>query len=101
MARGQKTGGRTKGTPNKATADVKALAREHGPAAIAKLRLIMDGAESEAAQVAAARELLDRAYGKPTQTLAGDPNAPLGATQIFVDRPPRETRAEWEARRAA
>jgi hypothetical protein len=31
----------------------------------------MDGAESEAARVAAAREILDRAYGKSAQPLTG------------------------------
>ena len=100
MAAGRKTGGRSKGTPNKATAEVKDLAREHGPAAIAKLRAIMDKGASEQAQVAAAKELLDRAYGKATQTIAGDPEAPLQMAAT-IDRPPRETREQWEARRAA
>ena len=41
MASRAKTGGRVKGTPNKATVEIKDLAREHGAAAIAKLvRLI-------------------------------------------------------------
>ncbi len=34
MAAGHKTGGRQRGTPNKATAEVKALAGQYGPEAI-------------------------------------------------------------------
>lgn len=59
-----KTGGRVAGQPNHATAQVKALAKKHGPAAIARLAHLMVKAESEQAQVGAAKELLDRAYGK-------------------------------------
>lgn len=56
--------GRKAGVPNKATAEVKAIAQEHGPAAIARLAHLMSSAESEAAQVSAASIILDRAYGK-------------------------------------
>ena len=60
--------GRKAGTPNKATADVKALARVHGPDAIATLVDIMRAIEQPTpARVAAARELLDRGYGKAPQ----------------------------------
>jgi hypothetical protein len=31
MALGKKTGGRVKGTPNKSTDEIKALAQQHGP----------------------------------------------------------------------
>ncbi len=79
-------GGRSIGTPNKQTADIKALAQVHGPAVVARLLLLsgcakdaegnlIPGAESEATQVTAMRELLDRGYGKSTQPIAGDPNA--------------------------
>jgi hypothetical protein len=83
MARRHKTGGRTAGTPNKATAEIKALAREYGPSAIAKLAamggLVPDNppADSETARVSALTQILDRAYGRPTQTIAGDDEAPL------------------------
>ena len=56
--------GRPPGALNKSTAQVKALAQKHGPAAIARLAALAQEAESEQAQVAACRELLDRAYGK-------------------------------------
>lgn len=69
--------GRPKGSLNKVTADVKALAGKHGPVAIRELARLAQKAESEAARVAAIKELLDRAYGKPTQPLAGDKDNPL------------------------
>ena len=62
------------GAPNKATADVRAATREHTGAAIARLVHLMTHAASEAAQVAAAKELLDRAHGRPAQMIAGDPD---------------------------
>ena len=75
-----KTGGRKKGTPNKATADIKALAQKHGPAAIAKLVSLMSPAKGAevpvATQTAAAKELLDRGYGRPAQMISGDPDKP-------------------------
>lgn len=64
--------GRKKGSPNKSTAEIKAHAREHGAAAIERLAHLMMNAESEAAQVAAAKEILDRAYGKAPQAITGE-----------------------------
>ncbi len=61
--------GRKPGVPNKATAEVKDLARVHGAAAIKRLSELLTGAESEQAQVAAAKELLDRGYGKASQPI--------------------------------
>lgn len=69
-------GGRKKGTPNKATVDVKAAAREYGPAAIERLVKLLEREDSPATQLGAARELLDRAYGKATQPVAGDDSLP-------------------------
>ena len=82
MAKGQKTGGRVAGTPNTATREVKALAGSYGPAAVKALAKLAGltkegGAESEAARVAAIKEILDRAYGKAAQIVAGDADAPL------------------------
>ena len=71
MAAGRKTGGRTKGTPNKATADVRVLAGQYGEKAIKTLAKIMECEEQPAAaRVSAAKEILDRAYGKAPQPLA-------------------------------
>src|SRR5262245_35185814 len=69
---GERRGGRQKGTPNKATAEVKVLAQKYAPAAIEELARLSTGAESEAARVAAGKEILDRAYGKPMQPVVAD-----------------------------
>lgn len=73
MARGgsRPGAGRKKGALNKATADVKALARKYAPSVIAELARLATGAESEQARVAAGKEILDRAYGKAPQALTG------------------------------
>ncbi len=60
--------GRKKGSRNKATADVKALAQKYGAEAIDALASIMRKGDSDKAKAAAAKELLDRGYGKPHQT---------------------------------
>lgn len=73
-----KTGGRQKGTPNKQTAEIKALAEPYGPEAILVLAAIMRDS-AHPGRIAATKEMLDRAYGKPPQgvTLGSDPNKPL------------------------
>src|SRR5262249_29551776 len=63
--------GRKMGTPNKATAEIKELAQKYGPEAIAELARLATKAESEAARVAAIRELLDRGYGRAVQPIVG------------------------------
>jgi hypothetical protein len=73
MALGRKTGGGSRaGKPNRSTANVKALAGKYTTAAMAELGRLALEAESEAARVAAIKELFDRAYGRPTQVVAGD-----------------------------
>lgn len=67
---GERRGGRQKGTPNKVTADVRALAQKYGPKALKTLAEIMEAGEQPAsARVSAAKELLDRAYGKSPQPI--------------------------------
>jgi hypothetical protein len=73
---GAKTGGRQKGVPNKATAEIKKIAGKHSKEAVEILIGIARKSESDAARVSAAKELLDRAHGKPTQPIAGDDSAP-------------------------
>lgn len=68
---GERRGGRAKGTPNKSTADVKAMAQKHGPDAIKELARLALHAEAEPARVAAIKEILDRAYGKSAQPVGG------------------------------
>lgn len=82
--------GRPKGALNKATAEIKALAQEYGPDALKTLVSIMKAAKQPpAARVAAAKELLDRGYGKPAQPVeGGDPDKPINmALQIVFRRP--------------
>lgn len=67
-----KTGGRQKGTPNKANADLRALAQQYTGEAVDTLASIMHKSESDAARVAAVRELLERGHGKVTQPVSGD-----------------------------
>jgi hypothetical protein len=65
-------GGRPKGALNKSTKDVRQAALKHAPAALKRLSQLMTDATSEQAQVAACKEILDRAYGKSTQPLDGE-----------------------------
>lgn len=84
---GKRTGsGRKKGVPNKATAEIKALAQVHGARMIAELARLATKAESEQARVAAIRELLDRGYGKATQPLSGpeDPDDAMTVEAIEI-----------------
>lgn len=81
---GERRGGRTKGVPNKATLEVKEMARAYGPDAIkelAKLAGLIEGegkAESEPARIAALNGILDRGYGKPAQAVTGaDGDGPI------------------------
>ena len=62
---GERRGGRKKGTPNKATKEIRELAREYTIEALEALYEIATGGESEAARVSAANAILDRGYGKP------------------------------------
>lgn len=69
MAVGFKTGGRKPGSPNKVTADVRAIAQKYAPDALKELARLSVDAESEQARVAAIKEILERAYGKSRQSL--------------------------------
>jgi hypothetical protein len=78
MAVGFKTGGRQAGTPNRATAELKELARAYTVEALEALVSVVRGADG-AAKVAAAREILDRGYGKASQSVD------LGATDGMAE----------------
>jgi hypothetical protein len=71
---GERRGGRAPGVPNKATATIKEIAREYTAEAVKALVDVLRGGEGipPAAQVAAAKEILDRGYGKASQVIAGD-----------------------------
>lgn len=66
VPKGVRIGGRQKGTPNKVTNDLKALAQAHTPEAIKKLVDHMRG-DNPKASVAACKEILDRGHGKAVQ----------------------------------
>ena len=61
---GERRGGRQKGSVNKATAEVRDLALEYGPAAVAELARLSSSAESETARIQACNAIIERAYGK-------------------------------------
>jgi hypothetical protein len=72
--------GRKPGVPNKATADIRALAQQWGPEAL-EAAAAMAGiirkegvakAESEQVRLAALNLLLDRGYGKAPQAITGE-----------------------------
>lgn len=75
--KGMRYGGRVKGTPNKATAEIKELARAFTKDALETLCDIMKHGEMEGARVSAAKELLDRGYGKPNQSVSGPDEGPI------------------------
>ena len=85
--KGQKTGGRKAGTPNKSGADARALAQEHGPAVILRLAKIATKSRDERAAVVAGKALLDRAYGRVPQPLVGaDEDGKTGPLRIVIQR---------------
>lgn len=69
---GERRGGRQKGTPNRASADLRAIidAVVDPEALVAELARLAREAEREETRVAAIGQLLDRRYGRPTQAAA-------------------------------
>lgn len=86
MARGGKRegAGRPKGAVNKATADIREAAQEYSERALMVLVQVATAGESEAARVAAANAILDRAHGKPKQAV--DVAADVSAAFTVVER---------------
>jgi hypothetical protein len=68
--------GNPSGRP-KALQELVSLARAETLATFQKLVELRDQADDPRVQLAAAQEILNRGYGKPTQLLAGDPEQPL------------------------
>ncbi len=71
MAKGFKTGGRQKGSRNKATRAIKEIAGDYSDEAVDTLVKHMRG-EDARVSFAAAQELLNRAHGKPTTHIEAD-----------------------------
>jgi hypothetical protein len=58
--------------------EIKSLARSHTKTALNVLASIMNEPSApHSARVSAATALLDRGWGKPSQTISGDPDNPL------------------------
>ncbi len=81
MARGGKRegAGRPKGAVSKATADIREAAQQYSDQALQVLVTVATKGESEAARVAAANAILDRAHGKPKQSVetSGPDGSPI------------------------
>lgn len=96
MARGSKPGerrgGRQKGTPNKASVEIKDVARQYSPKAIEQLAKLAGldggkGAKSEQARIRACELIIERAHGKATQLIAGDDTeAPINVNHGALDQ---------------
>lgn len=61
--------GRPKGSLNKATASIRDAAQAYTDEALQTLATVMREGDSAAARVAAANSILDRAFGKPKQSM--------------------------------
>ena len=79
--------GRQPGTPNRCTADVKAVAQKYSAKAVATLVKLLNNPDPRV-QATAARELLDRAHGKPMQAM--EHSGPNGAAIPTEEMSPRE-----------
>ena len=76
MPQGRKTGGRRKGTRNKATAAIKAAFQKHGDELVDAL-LALTKSDDEHVRLKALQVCLDRAYGRPAQAVqvGADPDS--------------------------
>ena len=63
---------------------VREAALEHGPAAVAELARLMTEGRTDQVRIAACREILDRAYGKPRQSIehTGHDSGPAAVKSI-------------------
>ncbi len=68
MAQGRKTGGRRAGTPNRATAGIKAAFQLHGDELVQAL-LALTKSDDERVRLGAIQAALDRGWGRPTQAV--------------------------------
>lgn len=87
---GERRGGRQKGTLNKATADIREAAQEYSVQALQVLVSVATTGESEAARVAAANAILDRAHGKPKQSVDANVAARIEVVEWRVVDPKAE-----------
>src|SRR5262249_5571907 len=98
---GTRHGGRTAGTPNKSTAEVRHLASAYGPEAVKELAVLAGiakdelgnplpgAAQSEQARISALNTLLERGYGRsqlsmPIEIELPDTSTPEGAVKAVA-----------------
>lgn len=96
VPKGTRVGGRQKGTLNKATRDIRDAAQEYSEKALKALVGVMTSSDSDAARVAAANAILDRAHGKPAQALkvGGDEDGVPIETVMRWASTPAEAKAD-------
>jgi hypothetical protein len=80
-------GGRPKGSPNIATRELKEAARAFSVDALNTIAEIMRSGENQTVRLAAAKELLDRGFGKSTQMVATDEEAGGFSVQVVTGVP--------------
>jgi len=76
---------RNTGAPDATSAEIRRQAQAHGPEALEALAAIMTGSGSEQARIAAAREILERAYGKTTAPPPDESSEPEEITIRYVN----------------
>ena len=79
MATGKKTGGRKKGVPNKATAEIKTALQKHGDELVEALLAFTKDTDPRI-RLGAIQAALDRGWGRPAQAITGD----AGGTATIV-----------------
>jgi hypothetical protein len=74
--------GNPSGRP-KGVGEIRELARQYAPAALAKVVALIDHADARVA-FAAAKEILDRVYGRPVQAVEAEVTK-LDATKLYLE----------------
>lgn len=83
--KGQKSGGRKAGTPNKATADIKGLAQAYTVEALGVLvELMRDETGVPQVRAHAASAIIDRGHGKPAQAITGGDGGPVAVQTTII-----------------
>ncbi len=84
---GERRGGRQKGTPNRATAELKLAFQKHGDELVEAL-LALTRSDDEHVRLKALQVCLDRGYGRPAQAVqvGADPDSvPVVFSMNFGD----------------
>ena len=80
-----KSGGRRKGTPNRATAEIKAAFQKHGDDLVDAL-LKLTKSDDERVRLGAIQAALDRGWGRPAQAveLGGPDGSPVKVEDVSM-----------------